>query len=108
MPGIDSVDSRSVSESEAAARRVTAYRIWQFSLDSWRTLNRWGACYPEKKARRKNSLTELSVCGVEGHEFCEVGSRIFHEAWVADFAGFGGKKARATDCYETLGWAVNK
>ena len=57
-------------------------------MDLVETLSRWGACYPEKKARRKKQLTELPVCGVDGHEFCVVGSRIFQEIWVSDFAWF--------------------
>src|SRR5216684_9410318 len=39
-----------------------------------RTLSGWGARYTAKKARRL------------GHGFCVLGSRIFPEVWVADFA----------------------
>ncbi len=38
------------------------------------TLSGWGAGYPEEKARRL------------GPGFCRVGSRVFQEVWVTDFA----------------------
>jgi hypothetical protein len=45
------------------------------------TLSGWGARYPEKKARsKKSSLTEYPVHGLEGREFCVIGSRVLRRA----------------------------
>ena len=66
-------------------------------------------------------MTGIPIRGVEGHEFCVIWSRMFPEVWVTDFAWWCCQKApcgrafwlyrlkgkaRETDCYETLGWAV--
>ena len=60
------------------------------------TLNRWGAGYPEKKARRESSLRGILIRGVEGPEFCRLGPGFLMRPGSRILRGLEGEKARGS------------